>query len=103
MRKLVGPLSKSGGRLFLREPAHNNSQHAAWTALRSVRQVHPERIRERARHERKKVRSEVRLELLLFSPGHFLQNNRSHERIAALRLEKPKAAELGAIGRPEEN
>jgi len=45
----------------------------------------------------------VRLELLLLSRGRLLQDNRSHERIAALGLEEPKPAELGAIGRPEEN
>jgi len=45
----------------------------------------------------------VRLELLLLSSGHFVQDNRSHERVAALRLEEPQPAELGAIGRPEED
>jgi len=45
----------------------------------------------------------VRLELILFSPGHFLQGDRSHERIAALRLEEPKPADLGIIGWPEED
>jgi len=45
----------------------------------------------------------VRLELLLLSRGHLLQDNRSHERIAALGLEEPQPAEFGAIGRPEEN
>ena len=43
------------------------------------------------------------LELLLLNGSHFLQDNRSHERIAALGLEEPYAAELGDIGRPEEN
>ena len=45
----------------------------------------------------------MRLELLLLSPCHFLQDDRSHERIAVLGLEEPKPAEFGAIGRPEEN
>jgi hypothetical protein len=45
----------------------------------------------------------VRLELLLLCPRHFLQDNRSHERIGALGLEEPKPPKLGAIGRPEEN
>jgi hypothetical protein len=39
----------------------------------------------------------------LLSPGHFLQDNGSHEGIAALGLEEPKPADLSAIGRPEEN
>ena len=45
----------------------------------------------------------MRLELLLLCPRHFLQDNRSHERIAALGLEEPKPAELAVIGRPEAN
>ena len=45
----------------------------------------------------------MRLELLLLNRGHVLQDNRSHERIAALGLEEPKPADLGAIGGPEED
>lgn len=69
----------------------------------SVGQVDPERIREHACHERKKTSREVRLELLLLSPGHFLQDNCSHKGTAALGLEEPKPADLSAIGRSEEN
>lgn len=80
-----------------------NLLHATQKALWSVRQVHPERIREHARHEREKAGSEVPLELFLLGPSHFVQDDRSHEGIAALGLEEPKSADLGAIGRPEEN
>ena len=45
----------------------------------------------------------MRLELPLLSLGHFLQDDRPHERVAPLRLEEEKPPKLGAIGRAEED
>ena len=45
----------------------------------------------------------MRLELYLLGMAYFIQEGRSHERIAALGLEESRPADFGAIGRPEEN
>ena len=50
-----------------------------------------------------KAGCEVRLELLLLSPAHLVQDDRPHERITTIGLEEPKPPDLGSIRRPKEN